>query len=144
MRMIRGMRRKQPETREGGPKMAPTPQVKVFKCRHKDCVFRNRRNFVDHACEYAAMTGRTRTRVDKPADSQLHLLRAPGEDAPAVGDIPLPVPCGSPLLSAFHLPATPPAEIAQIVSVSTASVDLRRGEQAASRQGQAENISQRL
>lgn len=49
--------------------MAPTPNNKGFKCKHKDCLFRNRGYNASHACDYSTITGRTRTRRDKPADS---------------------------------------------------------------------------
>lgn len=46
-----------------------TPPIYQFKCRHKDCIFRTNVKFPHHACDYAAMTGRTRTRRDKPANT---------------------------------------------------------------------------
>ncbi len=49
--------------------MAPTLNNKGFKCKRKDCLFRNRGYNASHACDYAAITGRTRTRRNKPADS---------------------------------------------------------------------------
>lgn len=102
--------------------MAPTPQVKVFKCRHKDCVFRNRRNFVDHACEYAAMTGRTRTRVDKPADTANCTYYVPLVKMPRRRGYSLTGPVWESVAISLSLAGYTPAEIAQIVSVSTASV----------------------
>lgn len=45
------------------------PPIYQFKCRHKDCIFRNTEHDPKHACDYAAMTGRTRTRRDKPANT---------------------------------------------------------------------------
>lgn len=45
------------------------PPIYQFKCRHKDCIFRTNVKFPHHACDYAAMTGRTRTRRDKPANT---------------------------------------------------------------------------
>lgn len=52
--------------------MAATQNNQGFKCKHKDCLFRNhgnRAHNASHACDYSTITGRTRTRRNKPTDS---------------------------------------------------------------------------
>lgn len=49
--------------------MAATQNNQGFKCKRKDCLFRNRGYNASHACDYSTITGRTRTRRNKPADS---------------------------------------------------------------------------
>lgn len=99
-----------------------TPPAKQFKCTHKDCVFRNMEHYPHFGCDYAAMTGRTRTRRDKPADTLNCDYYVKKVNAPRRRGYSLTGPVWEQVAVSLHYAGYSTDEIARIVSAAPDAV----------------------
>ena len=98
------------------------PRAEQFKCKRKNCVFRCQNKFSVHACDYAAMTGRPRTRRDKPADTRNCEYYVPMIKGARRRGYSLTGPVWAQIAASLHAAGYSPEAIAQIVSADPDAV----------------------
>lgn len=93
-----------------------------FACSHPGCLFRNRRVGAENACDYATVTGKTRTRRGKTLNNAKCSYYVPKGDIKLYRGPNLTGPIWEPYALGMHRAGMPTRKIARILRESQSSI----------------------